>query len=195
MATNEQEVEQQEESLDLPETKEGEADTTDWKAEAQKLREKAIAQRERTKSLKQAKAEAEAKLVELVKSPSKPQSTGELDENALDFLDLKGITETEDVKVIENIVKKTGITVRQALKDEYVLSKLESNKAAREVKDATPSSIRRSGSGAGNDLSLAIAKYRQAGFDSSALPSDYVLRTQVINAIEQETTPNKPGWK
>src|SRR3990167_4304082 len=42
-----------EENLDLPEVKEGEEDTTDWKAEATKLKEKAIRQRETTKTLKQ----------------------------------------------------------------------------------------------------------------------------------------------
>ena len=50
---NEVEVEAEvEETLDLPVVNEGEDDTTDWKAEATKLQNKAISQRERTKTLK-----------------------------------------------------------------------------------------------------------------------------------------------
>jgi hypothetical protein len=186
-----------EESLDLPVIAEDQEDTTDWKAEAQKLRDKAIAQRERTKTIKTRAKEAETKLAELAKSfvkPPEPPKTGELDEMQLDYLDLKGITEAEDVKVIEDIVKKTGQTVRQALKDDYVVSKLASNKASREVKDATPSSTKRSGATSGNDLATAIAKYEQSGFSPDALPSDFALRSQVVNAITDRTSPNKPGW-
>src|ERR1700752_1822811 len=92
-----------EENLDLPEVKEGQEDTTDWKAEAQKLREKAIAQRERTKSLKDQLKEAKA-AVETAKVPKQtqdPSKADKLDETALDYLDLKGISESEDIKVVE----------------------------------------------------------------------------------------------
>jgi hypothetical protein len=196
MSDDKNEVTEVEETLDLPEVGDGEVDTTDWKVEAQKLRDKAIAQRERTKSLKQQLREAEAKVVAAVvpKQTQNPSKADGLDENALDFLDLKGITESEDVKVIEDIVKKTGMTVRQALKDEYVTAKLNANKATREVKAATPSSTKRSSSGSSNDLSTAIAKYEQSGFNPAELPQDFALRSAVINAIEARTTDNKPAW-
>lgn len=182
-----------EETLDLPEVKEGEEDTTDWKAEAQKLREKAIRQRERTKELKKRATDAEAKMVELAKGvePNAPKS--DLDENALDYLDLKGITESEDVDIVRNVVKRTGVTVREALKDEYVKSKLEANKKAREVKDAVPSSSRRSGGGDTNSLELAIAAYEQSGY--TKLPDDFDLRSKVVNAVAARTSRNSPPWR
>ena len=101
------------------------------------------------------------------------------------------MTESDDVKVIEDVVKKTGMTVRQALKDEYVVAKLASNKAAREVRDATPSSSKRFGSGATDNLELAIAKFDQTG----QLPEDFALRTKVVNAITDRSNTNKPAWQ
>ena len=180
-----------EESLDLPEVKEGEEDTTNWKEEAQKLRDKAISQRERTKALKQELKDAK-KAVELIKKPEPtPTKTGELDETALDYLDIKGISEAEDIKVIEDIVKKTGMTVRQVLKDEYVQTKLTANKAKREVENATPSSDRRGGGGnQSDDLASAIAKFEATG----KLPEDFALKSKVINATVAKSDSNKPSW-
>ena len=129
--------------------------------------------------------ESPEKIVEKPKTP-----TGELDETTLDYLDLKGITETEDIKEIEKVIAKTGMTARQALKDEYVISKLKSNKETREAKAAVPSNTKRSGSSASDNLELAIAKYERTG----ELPKDFALRSAVINAkVEQENT-NKPFW-
>lgn len=184
-----------EETLDLPAMEEGEEDSTDWKAEAKKLQDKAIAQRERTKTLKQQLKDKETAIAALA-GTKKPESstTGELDEAQLDYLDVKGISDADDIKVIEDIVKKTGMTVRQALKDDYVSAKLEANKAAREVKDATPSATKRSSSGGGNDLETAIAKYTQANYSPDALPTDFKLRAAVVNAVANATKTNKPSW-
>lgn len=117
------------------------------------------------------------------------EKTGELDENALDFLDLKGITESEDIEVIERIVKRTGQTVRQALKDDYVVAKLEANKKNREVAEATPSNSKRGGSQT-NDLASAIAKFESTG----ALPDNYELRTKVVNEVVARKNGNRPSW-
>ncbi len=184
-----------EESLELPVVAEDQEDTTDYKAEALKLRDKAIAQRERTKSLKKELADTR-KAVELaagVKKAADPVKTGELDETQLDYLDLKGISDSEDLKIIERHIKNTGETVRQALKDDYVKSKLESNKTQREVKGATPSSTKRSGSGGGDDLATALAKYEQSGYRE--LPKDFALRSAVVNAVSARMSPNKPSWR
>lgn len=182
-----------EETLDLPEVEEGQEDTTDWKAEAQKLREKAIAQRERTKSIKARAKEAEAKLAEVSGTRTESTKTSTLDETALDYLDLKGISESEDIKVIEGIIKKTGMTVREALKDDYVTTKLAANKSAREVKDATPSSTKRGGSQT-DSLERAIAKYEASGLKSEGLPEDFTLRAAVVNAMAAKQDSNKPSW-
>lgn len=179
-----------EENLELPEIEEGEEDSTDWKAEAQKLRDKAISQRERTKTLKQKLADKERAIEALAGTKkSEPVKAGELDETQLDYLDLKGISESEDVKVIEDIVKKTGMTVRQALKDEYVLAKLTSNKASRDVKSATPSATKRGGNQS-NDVASAIAKFEQTG----ELPDDFTLRSAVVDSMTSKSNPHKPSW-
>lgn len=124
------------------------------------------------------------------KKPNAPQKTADgLDENALDFLDLKGISEAEDIEVIEKIVKKTGLTVREALKDEYVVSKLEANKKGREVKDATPSGTKRAAATSGS-LDAAIAKFER----TQELPDDFTLRSQVVDALINRNSSNKPSW-
>ena len=187
---NEVEVEAEvEETLDLPVVNEGEDDTTDWKAEATKLQNKAISQRERTKTLKKELADAR-KATEIVagSKPSQPK-TGELDETQLDYLDIKGISESEDIAVIQKVIQKTGQTVREALKDEYVIAKLASLKAERDVKSATPSSTRRSGIQTG-DIASAVAKFEATG----VLPDDFELASKVTDAVATKGNRNKPSW-
>lgn len=180
-------------TLDLPEIEEGQEDTTDWKAEAQKLREKAIAQRERTKTLKQQLADAK-KAVEVVAGSNKTSTqpkTGELDETQLDYLDLKGISDQDQIDLIQKVMKNSGQTLRQTLRDDYVLARLETIKKEKEVKDATPSSTKRGGSGT-NDVATALARYEQSGFKD--LPEDFALRSAVVNAMAEKTNSNKPAW-
>jgi hypothetical protein len=162
-------------------------DVSELKSRLQRLEEKAITQRERTRLLKQE--------LEKAKKASAPkeapvQKTGELDETQLDYLDLKGISEQEDIAIIESIVKKTGVTVRQALKDEYVVAKLEANKANRELKAATPSSTKRSSGGQSNDFQAALAKYEATG----EYPADFALRSAVVDHLVSRNSPNKPAW-
>lgn len=180
-----------EENLDLPKVEEGEDDTTDWKAEAVKLQNKAISQRERTKALKKELADAR-KAVGVVagskETPSQPK-TGELDETQLDYLDLKGISDSEDIAVIEKVIQKTGQTVREVLKDDYVITKLASLKAERAVKSATPGSTRRSGDQSG-DIASAIAKFEATG----VLPDDFELASKITDAVVAKGNKNKPSW-
>lgn len=117
--------------------------------------------------------------------------TGELDETQLDYLDLKGVNEAEDIDVIQAVMKRTGQTVRQALKDEYVQAKLKGNSEKRAVANAMPSGTKRSGAGAGMGLEAAIAKYEQTG----EYPSDFELRTQVVNAIVDKASSSVPSWR
>ena|SRR3990167_10204531 len=162
------------------------SETTDWEAEAKKAR--GIAQRLRTKLTKA----TEKKVV--VEEPTKPVTsapkTGELDETQLDYLDLKGISDSDEIDVIQKVMAKTGQTVRQALKDEYVQTKLEKLRGERAVKDATPSSTRRSG-GQTNDVASAIAKYEATG----VLPDDFELRSAVVNKMEERSSVSSPSWR
>lgn len=156
-------------------------DTTDWKAkfeEAEGRRKRAETRLERLKVDKKVEKVLEKK-------------SGELDDTALDYLDLKGITEDEDIQIVETVVKRTGMTVRQALKDDYVIKKLEFNKAAREVKDATPSATKRSSGGQSNDLQSAIARYEATG----EYPKDFELRDKVVDALMKRSSNNAPTWR
>lgn len=161
-------------------------DINELKAQLKKYEERGITQRERTRALK-AEIEKLKKAVQPVQAPSK---TSDLDETQLDYLDLKGISEPEDIAIIQKYIQRTGETVRQALKDDYVQSKLTANSKEREVKAATPSSTRRSGNNEVNDVALAVSKFEQSGI----LPDDFTLRTQVVNYITERANPNKPRW-
>lgn len=165
---------------DIPENA---PDDTDWKALA--LKNAGIAKRAQTKL---AKATAKPKEEILVEKPE-AKKTDVLDEIQLDYLDLKGITEDEDVSLIEKVVAKTGMTVRQALKDEYVIERLKALKEKREVKDATPSSTKRAGP-TSNNLEQAIARFERDG----TLPDDFKFRSEVVNAIVDRKNGNKPSW-
>lgn len=129
-------------------------------------------------------AKVEKKVERIVEKKS-----GELDETQLDYLDLKGINEEDDIKIIARHVQRTGESVRQALKDEYVMAKLEANAKAREVKSATPSATKRGGNQV-NDVASAIARFEQTG----ELPSDFKLRSEVVNAITDKNASKKPSW-
>lgn len=120
--------------------------------------------------------------LEKPKEETKSTKTGELDDTQLDYLDLKGYSENEDIKVIEDIVKKTGMTVRQALKDDYVISKLDSNKKARDAKKATPSSTKRSGESTDNE-DYYFNKYEQDG----------VLPKNISQEMKQKLVNRKAG--
>ena len=159
---------------------------TDWEAEAKKAR--GIAQRLRTKLTKA--EEKKKEMVVPVEPVKKTQNTGELDETTLDYLDLKGISESEDIDVIQGVIAKTGKTVREVLKDEYVIAKLASQKETREVRAATPSGTRRSGAGQTNDLAIAIVNFEKTG----ELPADFELATAVTNAFATKGDVSKPSW-
>jgi len=170
------------------ETPEDELTTdTDWEAEAKKAR--GIAQRLRTKLTKATEKKVE-KVEPKVEPVKKEPNASELDETALDFLDLKGFTEDEDITLIENIVAKTGLTVRQALKDEYVVSKLKINKEAREAKAGTPEGVKRGGA-QGDSLDVAMAKYESTG----EYPDDFELRSKVVNKLEEKSSTNVPSYR
>jgi hypothetical protein len=117
-------------------------------------------------------------------------TANELNDAQLNYLDVKGVYEPEDISIVETFVQKTGKTVREALRDDYVTSKLQSNKTAREVQEAMPSGSKRGGN-SGNDLASAIAKYEATG----TLPTDFGMRSAVINAFVDKGHKNKPSWQ
>lgn len=179
-ATVEEAVEEETPEAELTEA-------TDWEAEAKKAR--GIAQRLRTKLTK---ATEKKVAVELAKEPVKENAskTGELNETQLTLLEVKGISEQEDIDIVQSVMAKTGKSLTEALKDAYVQAILKSNKEIRETKVGIPGTSKRSGSSNTTNLDAAIAKYQKTG----ELPDDFAIRTQVVNAIVAKENKNKPSW-
>lgn len=185
MSTNEGGVEQEVEQIEGEiETLEGEPeetqDTTDWKAKY----EETIGRLKRAET-KLEKSKIDKKVEEKVK-----EKTSELDDTQLDYFDLKGYSDPEEVSVFHKIMLKTGMSAREVLKDDYALAKVKALRDEKAVKEAIPSSTRRSGEQSG-DLESAIAKFDKTG----ELPTDYALKTKVVNAVTDRGNPNKPAWQ
>lgn len=184
------EVEEEEEEADEP--TEPTEDPNALKARIQKLEEKAIAQRERTRLLRQELAKAKPKPEAPKEAPS--QSSGELNETQLDYLELKGVTEQEDIDYIQKVVNREGISVRQALKDDMVVEKLAKNAKKREVQAATPSATRRSGQTAVNEVDLWVAKIERGEAKLGDI-TDFTTRAAVVEARERKQDNNRPPWQ
>lgn len=117
-------------------------------------------------------------------------NTGELAESQLEFLELKGVTDQDEIDIIAKFVAKTGQPVRQALRDDYVQSKLAALKADKAVKNATPGATKRGGNQQ-TDVAAAIARFEQTG----ELPEDYETRTEVINSVSNKGGSSRPPWR
>lgn len=166
----EEKNEEVEETLDLPQTVEGVEDTTDWKAEAIKLREKAIAQRERTKTLKQKLAEKEAEAKKITKTLEK--KTTELDYGAKAYLKASGIDSSEFDFVKEQI-ESSGKDLDTLLNNPYFQVELKNLREAKAVAKATPAAGRTVTEPANSKVDYWIAK--------GELPPDPQLRRDVVN--------------
>ncbi len=187
MDENEQLIEDVIEEVDSEETTTEEPQDTKEEPKVEKQKETPEAKQARlTRELKQLNKKLGVKEESV---PSKQKTSG-LDEAQLDYLDLKGYSDDDEIAVIQSVVEKTGLSVRDALKDEYVQSKLASLKAAREVKDATPSSTRRSTGASADSVAAAVAKFEKSGI----MPDDFDMKIKVIDALAAKTNTNKPSW-
>jgi hypothetical protein len=119
--------------------------------------------------------------------PKPPAKTGELDETQLDYLDLKGVTDQDEIEVIRQVIAKTGQTVRQVLKDDYVQSKLTAIRQERAVKDATPSGTKRGGSNVSDDENYWYQKYEQEGKLPEGMPSG--MAAKLVNRRAAKDDP------
>lgn len=166
-----------------------EVTTTDKPAEEPKAEKPTETLEQKAARLKRELKQTEKKLGITEDAPKAEKKTDGLDDTVLDYLDLKGVSEAEDIEVIESIMKKTGMSARDAIKDEYVIAKLASNKATREVKDATPSSTKRAGATA-DTVAQAVARFEKDG----TMPDNFELRNKVVDALVAKDTNNAPSW-
>lgn len=179
MATNENE----EVIIEETEAEAEETDDTDdpaiLKARIKKLEEKAIAQRERTKIVKQQLAKTEK------------EKSSELDNADYALLTVKGYENEEDIDFIQDKMGKWNKTLREILRDNDVIEKLKGMKIERDVKSAMPSSTKRNNAGSLDNLDYWVAKNEQTG----ELPDNFELRTAVINHKTNKSNASLPPWR
>ena len=163
------------------------SDTTDWKSEAQKLREKAIAQRERTKVLK-------ARITELEKpkEPEKKPDDGLL--KRLDALALKvsGITADDEVELFNKWKTDTGRGADDIVGNSIFKQELEGLRTAKANQVAT-SDIRgeHGESGVKNTPDYWLAKATKGPDGNLLFPEE--TPKEMYSKILSKLSANEPG--
>jgi hypothetical protein len=184
---NENDIQEAEETLELPEVAESEEDATDWRAEAKKLQEKAIRQREKTKELKArlAELEAQAPKKEEIKKPS------EFDYGQKAFLKTYGIDGADERELARTWMERTGDDLDKMVTDEIFTARLTALREAKASKEAMPSSTKRAVVTERNSTDYWLAQYEQ-GKSLNEIPMEY--RRDVLNArIKKDEQKTKFG--
>lgn len=109
------------------------------------------------------------------KMPKEEKKTDELDYGQLAYLEAKQITTDEEIDFIKGVIKRTGESLKDVLKDEYVLNKLKSLRDAKAVLDATPSGTKGGAPSTAKDtVEYWIAKGEMPPADKPKLRQQYV---------------------
>lgn len=161
---NEEVIDETEEDA-LDEAPEGEA--IDWEARAKKLEEKAIAQRAKTKELRN-------QLSKLTPKQQEDKAEKGLDRLDRAILRVEKITAPNEIQLVEDIVKETGRSLEQVLESKYFKSELAAMREEQATKDATPSGTKRAGQSTSGEVDYWIAK--------GELPPPGPLRSKVVQA-------------
>lgn len=117
------------------------------------------------------------------------KQTGELSEAQQDFFELKGFDE-DQVDVFSNIMKRTGMSHREVIKDDYALAKVKAIADKKAVEGATPSDTKRAGGQTG-DVASATAKFKETGI----LPEDKELANKVVDSLTKAGNDRLPPWQ
>jgi hypothetical protein len=186
MATENQEVE---ENLDLPEVQEGEDDTTDYKAEAIKLREKAIAQRERTKELKaQLKTFTEKKVEAKLENKSE---SNDLDSGQKALMVAYGLKTKAEQALAQAYKLRTGDDVDTLMEDDIFqgkLAKLRETAASSQASAATAGG--RTSAPAQDSVDFHLEKYESGQVKLEDMP--FEMREQVLEkALKKQANASK----
>jgi len=129
---------------------------------------------------------------EAVRATGELQSkTGELQDAQLDFFELKGYSDEAEIDVLKNIMKRTGMSHREVIKDEYALAKIKSIRDENAVKAATPSGSKRSSQGQTDDVAYWVEKNERTG----EWPTDFKLKAKIVEAKERKAGVNAPSWR
>jgi hypothetical protein len=174
-----------EETLDLPEeTKEGEEDTTDWKAEAQKLQAKAIKQRESTKELK-------ARLKELTPAEKKAEAkSGDLDNGQKALLVAYGVKGPDEIALAKSWMQRTGDDIDVLIGDDIFTAKLNALREAKATQQAIPSGTKRSTNSPKDSVDYHLEKYENGTMPLNEM--DFEMRSKVLTAkLEKDKKASK----
>lgn len=170
---NEDVIEVEDEDIE-EETSEPTEDPSELKARIKRLEEKAIAQRERTRMLRQ----------ELQKNKPKAEAPKEEKKNGLDKLDravlrVEKITHQDDIGLVEDWMKDTGKDIEQVLASVRFQSELKELQDKRAAQEAAPQNSKRSGQSARDEVDYWLAK----GPGPEGLPKDNpALAQKVVQA-------------
>ena len=125
---------------------------------------------------------------EAPKSEEKAVSkSSDLDWGQKAFLKTYGVQGSDELALVKSYMARTGDELDTVVSDDIFLGKLGKLREARAVAEATPKGTKRSVQPAGDDLSVALAKYK----DTGELPKETDLRRKVLNKyIEAEKGSN-----
>ena len=163
-------------------------DATDWKAKALEL--KGIAKRRATQ-LAKAKEKLASNPEKKPDAPEPkeitPKKSDEFDDGQLAYLSTKGIESDEDLEFTKGELKKSGVTLRELMSNEYFQSKVKTRKDATAALEATPNS-KRSRGGADDTVEFHYAKYQSTG----KLPADREMANKIIDLrVKKETSDSE----
>lgn len=158
-------------------------DTTDWKAEALKLKELAlknqsIAQRYKTK-IEKLKEKPEA-------NPAKDAKTDGIDYAQEAYLIAQGIREADERELLTDRMKNTGKSLKEVLENKYFQQDLEGLRSDKATKLATPSSNNRSSTSVRDTIDYWKTKIDAGKATLLDIP-DVKLRRDIVNSrLNQE---------
>lgn len=141
------------------------------KAEYERLQKAEDIRKQQAARLKKAKEETRHE---------KPEANNE--DVILARLEARGVLEEDDQSFVRKVMEREGLTLQQAMSDEYIKEKLARNKSKRESESAIPSPSKRTGEGR-TEVERLADRFTKTG----ELPDDL----QKVQAIKKHLQANK----
>ena len=139
------------------------------------------------------KAEAKLKNADATKEkPKTPKNEGESDEpnyDKLAYLEVKGVTNSDDQKVVKDEAKRLNLPLTEILEMEHIKGKLKTAKEQREAENSMPDKSGKSGVDSKGTVEHWVDKKNEDG--SLATPKDIKLANEVIDARMNQSSDNK----
>lgn len=120
------------------------------------------------------------------KKEEKAPKSNDLDYGAKAFLVANGIKGAKETALVEEYIAQTGKTLDDILENKHFKNDLADLRESTASENALPKGNRRSGSPAKDDVSVALAKFKQSG----ELPESFDLREKVVDAMLKQDKSN-----